>query len=292
MSTTDHATVTVRLLGLPVRLHQDGVAHVEAIRREFDILHAADEEDSVPRRLARLMGELRGRYGGLDGEVALDLDGAIDAALDVTDVAVEVPHEATELIARFAALLDEVDEYCRAGEHLLTLAAPPESVAYRRWFFGEFVAQLAGRAPVPWNGVAAESSEADDPPATPAGSEPSQVSSAPTGQAGDGPRSHLPAGWQVHEHGSEIVVRPCGELDLLTAPELRDLVQAVRKEHTDRVELDLAEVSFIDSVGLSMIVSAHRRLVADGVDLSVAVPPDLRRLFDISGLDQLLELRA
>jgi hypothetical protein len=52
-------------------------------------------------------------------------------------------------------MLDEVDEFCRQGKHLLTLATPPELVAYRRWYLGEFIAQLAGRPATPWPDYAA-----------------------------------------------------------------------------------------------------------------------------------------
>ena len=52
--------------------------------------------------------------------------------------------------AEFDALLDEADDYCRAGETLLTLATPAPALAFRRWFLGEFVRQAAGEPPRPW----------------------------------------------------------------------------------------------------------------------------------------------
>ena len=42
--------------------------------------------------------------------------------------------------------LAEADEFCRRGE-LLTLATPPEYVAFREWFLGEIVRQLDGQPP-------------------------------------------------------------------------------------------------------------------------------------------------
>jgi len=47
-------------------------------------------------------------------------------------------------------MLDEADDYCRRGDHLLTLATPAEELRFRRWFVGEFVEQLGGAAPTPW----------------------------------------------------------------------------------------------------------------------------------------------
>ncbi|MBA2438213.1 MAG: hypothetical protein H0V52_07665, partial [Acidimicrobiia bacterium] len=48
-------------------------------------------------------------------------------------------------------LLDESDEFCKKGEHLLTLTTPAEPLALRRWFLGEFVAQIDGADPTPWD---------------------------------------------------------------------------------------------------------------------------------------------
>jgi hypothetical protein len=47
-------------------------------------------------------------------------------------------------------LLDEADEFCRAGDRLLTLAAEPELVAFRHWYLGEFWKQVEGAEPVSW----------------------------------------------------------------------------------------------------------------------------------------------
>jgi hypothetical protein len=61
-----------------------------------------------------------------------------------------VPEAAASAITHLGDIFDEADDYCRAGEHLLSLATPPESLEFRRWFLGEFVNQIAGAAPTPW----------------------------------------------------------------------------------------------------------------------------------------------
>ncbi len=55
--------------------------------------------------------------------------------------------------------MDEADDYCRAGQHLLTLVTPPEALAFRRWYLGEFVRQIAGEQPRPWTDWRAENAE-------------------------------------------------------------------------------------------------------------------------------------
>ena len=44
------------------------------------------------------------------------------------------------------AIFDEADAYCRSGEHLLSLATPPDALRFRRWFLGQMVDQIAGGA--------------------------------------------------------------------------------------------------------------------------------------------------
>jgi uncharacterized protein YfaT (DUF1175 family) len=45
-----------------------------------------------------------------------------------------------------------LDVYQRATEAFegLQRASPPEAVAFRRWYLGEFTAQLQGEPPLPW----------------------------------------------------------------------------------------------------------------------------------------------
>jgi hypothetical protein len=53
-------------------------------------------------------------------------------------------------VVALGAILDEVDELCRQGQYLLTLATPPDLVAYRHWLLEEFTRQIAGQEPVAW----------------------------------------------------------------------------------------------------------------------------------------------
>jgi hypothetical protein len=47
-------------------------------------------------------------------------------------------------------MLDEADEYCRQGKHLLTLASDDELVRFRWWFLDQIIDQAAGKPPVAW----------------------------------------------------------------------------------------------------------------------------------------------
>ncbi len=63
-----------------------------------------------------------------------------------------MPPQIADAVRHLGAVFDEADAYCREGEHLLTLATPPDALAYRHWVLEEFIAQIEdGRAPVPWS---------------------------------------------------------------------------------------------------------------------------------------------
>ncbi len=96
----------------------------------------------------------------------------------------------------------------------------------------------------------------------------------------------------VSELDGETVVRAAGELDVNTAPELREQLARLISEDTRRIVVDLADVSFVDSTALSVLVSALKRLrQADG-DLELASPnPSVRRVFEITGLTRLFTIR-
>jgi len=86
------------------------------------------------------------------------------------------------------------------------------------------------------------------------------------------------------------VVSVSGELDLHTVGQLKQELDAAASL-ADRVVLDLARVTFMDSTALGAIVVAHRRLRGAGGDLTlVSDDPRTVRLFAITGLDRLLRI--
>ena len=95
-----------------------------------------------------------------------------------------------------------------------------------------------------------------------------------------------------HEVDSEThVIELGGEIDLYTAPELEERLAAIFENGKRRVVVDLLEVTFIDSTGLRVIVSALQRVQGIGGALVlVCVNENVLQVFEITGLDKLLPL--
>lgn len=145
----------VHLLELPVALAAQTQQHFEELMREFTLIAAgadtSQQEHHVPARLMNLVDTLVQQYGGITDEADRRLADAIDRGDPViADHVLEIPIEAGTASQALGDMIDEADEYCRRGKHLLTLASPPECVAYRRWYLQEVTGQLAGAPPTAW----------------------------------------------------------------------------------------------------------------------------------------------
>ncbi len=81
-----------------------------------------------------------------------------------------------------------------------------------------------------------------------------------------------------------------GELDVQSVPELKEHLAAAVDAGTKRVVVDLADVSFIDSLSLSALVGARRRLGDDGRLAVVAVHEYVRLILQATGLEQVLDV--
>jgi anti-sigma B factor antagonist len=89
-----------------------------------------------------------------------------------------------------------------------------------------------------------------------------------------------------------LVVEVGGEVDMTSAPTLRDHLLGHIGLGEPCVVVDLSEVDFVDSTGLSALVVAYRQAQEVGSSLLVAgAQPSVRRVLEITQLDVLLEHR-
>lgn len=141
--------VPVHLLGLDLAVYGRGAEHMDELLREFTYLSPETESGSVPRRLLELVAELRRAYTPVTARTDAELEAARARGDQTVDLTFHVPPEARALSIHLGQLLDEADDYCRAGD-LLTLETPADALALRRWYLGQFVAQIDGAPPTSW----------------------------------------------------------------------------------------------------------------------------------------------
>jgi anti-sigma B factor antagonist len=87
------------------------------------------------------------------------------------------------------------------------------------------------------------------------------------------------------------VVTVGGDVDLHSAPVLRARLAELVDAGAAEIVLDLSEATFLDSMALGVILSAKRRVAAVGGRLELVVStPEVRRIFEITMLDQVLDV--
>jgi anti-sigma B factor antagonist len=94
-----------------------------------------------------------------------------------------------------------------------------------------------------------------------------------------------------HSDAHGVVLALAGELDLSSAPELERALEEAGALPVKRLILDLAELSFMDSTGVSVLVRTKQRADGGGRILAVRSPNgQVRRLLELVGLLDRLEV--
>jgi hypothetical protein len=144
--------VHVQFLNAPIPLMVKSGQHQQELLREFALIQLSDEtaRQEVPSRLLEVVDRQRREFSTLSFRRSVELEAAIKRGDAHFDIEIDVPPAAGPAALEMRETLQAADEFCRRGE-LLTLATPPEYVAFREWFFGEIVHQLDGKPPTPWS---------------------------------------------------------------------------------------------------------------------------------------------
>jgi anti-sigma B factor antagonist len=96
---------------------------------------------------------------------------------------------------------------------------------------------------------------------------------------------------EVRRNGAAAVVAVSGELDLASGPELEAELDQLSGPDIQLVVIDLRNLDFMDSTGLSILVRAHQRLAGEGAEMGlVRGSQQVQRLLDLTGVAERLRL--
>lgn len=99
----------------------------------------------------------------------------------------------------------------------------------------------------------------------------------------------VPLKVDITEGVDAVRVSVCGELDMWTSVKLQEVFDTVQGDEHKLLELDLGEVTFLDSEGIKTLVGGHRSLKDRNVTLSItACSRCVARILTLSGVDGLL----
>ena len=88
--------------------------------------------------------------------------------------------------------------------------------------------------------------------------------------------------------GSKLTIAVTGRVDTVTSPEFE---AGMKFGDATLVVLDLANVPYMSSAGLRVLLTAHKTMLGKGGELQVAnAQPTVREVLDLTGFSDLLNL--
>lgn len=102
-------------------------------------------------------------------------------------------------------------------------------------------------------------------------------------------------GWSLASHraGDRVVVAVSGELDMRTAPQLREMLTHLVTSGEHHVVVDLENVTILDSTGLGVLCGALNRVRLRGGTMNlVTCRPHVVRVFEETGLARVFPIHA
>lgn len=93
--------------------------------------------------------------------------------------------------------------------------------------------------------------------------------------------------------GQVTVIKPQGEVDIYTAPTLKEHIASALDEGDPGLVIDLSGVGFMDSSGLGVLVGALKRVNDAGGSLRLVCPEGgVLKVFRITGLTKVFSIHS
>lgn len=116
------------------------------------------------------------------------------------------------------------------------------------------------------------------------------------GSIGRPARLQLAQGFRVscHEKATASLIKVAGDVDLSTIEHFSAALESGWARPGADVIVDLEELTFIDAAGLGALVRAHKAITSENGRQMIFhnVPPPAHRLFDITGLGRVFDIRS
>jgi anti-anti-sigma factor len=91
-----------------------------------------------------------------------------------------------------------------------------------------------------------------------------------------------------HAVDDVLVISLVGRLDMITSQEAEAAIQAFVSEGRRKIILDAADLVYVSSAGLRILIAAKKRLIQEGGDIRLAaMRPQVRSIFAIAGFDRI-----
>ena len=95
----------------------------------------------------------------------------------------------------------------------------------------------------------------------------------------------------IEREGESTTVFLTGEIDIYTAPDLKNKILPLTKEKGKKITVDLSDVNYMDSTGIGVFISALKSTKENESALELINLQDtVLRLFEITGLNEIMDV--
>ncbi|TGK31776.1 anti-sigma factor antagonist [Leptospira gomenensis] len=101
------------------------------------------------------------------------------------------------------------------------------------------------------------------------------------------------SGFQSDDGSKCFIVKVIGEVNIFSAKNLKTLIEDIAKEGNRKICLDFADLRYLDSSGIAVLIGAYallRRINSDLILFSIA--PQIDRIFEMTRLKPLFKIAA
>jgi anti-sigma B factor antagonist len=96
---------------------------------------------------------------------------------------------------------------------------------------------------------------------------------------------------ETDKRGQADVLTLRGEIDVYTAPRLRQAIIDLVEGGARHIVVDMGAVDFLDSTGLGVLVGGLKRVKIQDGELSIVTSQDkILKIFDITGLNKVFSI--
>lgn len=148
MSPTVDPWPEVELAGVPAELFVNSQNHQHDLLRELSLIDIGDRwqltDGHLPHRLATMIAEILADYADVRTVTRQQALEALERGEETVTLRVPTRQGIVDALRRWLRLVEQADDFCSQGL-LLTLPAPAEVVALRRWYVEAIEDRLRGR---------------------------------------------------------------------------------------------------------------------------------------------------
>jgi anti-sigma B factor antagonist len=92
------------------------------------------------------------------------------------------------------------------------------------------------------------------------------------------------------DDGASVIVR--GEVDMASAPQLRDTLLELVDGGATQIALDCRGLDFLDSSGIGVLIAVRKRLGDEGSITLEAPPAHVRKVLELTGVSEHLTITS